>query len=461
MLDLIGRIHILILHLPIGILLLGVVFEWLHYLKLTHLPHNVRSLTFGLGSLGALSACISGYILSTSGDYNYNLIVNHQWTGVVTTILAFATWGTIILRQYKLTPWLALISAVGLSTAGHLGGTITHGGDFLSIKSLADRKSSNPIFSIDNIPNAKVYKDIIHPILDAKCIQCHGSSKMKGKLRMDTYESMIKGGKSEIDLLSIIEGQSELINRLDLPESSDEHMPPIDKKQLTKDERIIIGEWIDQGYSAEVTVSELENKEANITLITNIIEASKIQNSQQDGATIPADIPEIELTAISNDKIIEIKNQGIVILPAGEDSPFLELNFVNLKNITPEHWRAIEAIAPNILRLKLSDLNVTDENLKQIAKMKHLTKLHLDNTEISDEGLSLLKELQYLNYLNLNKTNISNRGIESLNKLERLKSIFAFQTNVSIDQLQSDLNVETGNYKLEFYPNDTIRIPQS
>ena len=33
------------------------------------------------------------------------------------------------------------------------------------------------------------------PIFDQKCISCHGEEKQKGKLRMDTYEALIAGGK--------------------------------------------------------------------------------------------------------------------------------------------------------------------------------------------------------------------------------------------------------------------------
>ena len=38
---------------------------------------------------------------------------------------------------------------------------------------------------IANINEAVVYKDVIEPILAAKCYSCHGDSKQKGKLRLD------------------------------------------------------------------------------------------------------------------------------------------------------------------------------------------------------------------------------------------------------------------------------------
>ena len=97
----------------------------------------------------------------------------------------------------------------------------------------------------------------------------------------------------------------------------------------------------------------------------------------------------------------------------------------------------------------------------QIAEMVHLTKLYLDNTNISDDGIQLLKNHQYLNYLNINNTLISNTGIESLYNVESLQTIFAYQTKANKEELGTDIKIETGNYKLKSYANDTIRIPES
>jgi len=460
MLDLLGRLHILILHLPIGILLLGVIFEWLHYLKFSLIPSHIRSLIFGIGSLSALFACGTGYLLSVSGDYNYNLIEDHQWAGILTTIIALITWWTIHSEKSKVSPWLALTMAGGISIAGHLGGTITHGADFLSIHSEDSTKSEIPVFKIDDIENAIVYKDVIAPILDAKCVSCHGPSKMKGKLRIDSYEMMLKGGKSNLDLLSSEDGKSELINRLDLPISSDEHMPPKDKAQLTDDERSIIDAWISKEYSNTVVISELGDSNESVELVQRMIASNQLNESHHNGATIAAVVPDVEIQAISESELEAIRQTGIVVLPAGTHSPFLEVNFVNIKTISPNHWEAIEAIASNILRLKLSDLDVADEDMFHIEKMTHLTKLYLDNTNITDLGLSSLSELTFLNYLNVNNTSITNNGIDKLKGIVTLKTIYAYQTKVNQTELDADINVEIGDYKLEFYPEDTIRIPQ-
>ena len=74
-----------------------------------------------------------------------------------------------------------------------------------------------------------VFTHLIRPVLDAKCVQCHGSDKDKGKLRMHTKEDFLKGGK-EVGKDIVIKGKvddSELIYRITLPKDDDEAMPTI------------------------------------------------------------------------------------------------------------------------------------------------------------------------------------------------------------------------------------------
>ena len=55
----------------------------------------------------------------------------------------------------------------------------------------------------------KVYDSIISPILEAKCVSCHGADKDKGKLRMHTKEALVKGGRGV--------GEDIIINLLFIP----------------------------------------------------------------------------------------------------------------------------------------------------------------------------------------------------------------------------------------------------
>ena len=39
------------------------------------------------------------------------------------------------------------------------------------------------------------YARHLYPILDANCVVCHGEEKVKGGLRVDTYDRLMRGGK--------------------------------------------------------------------------------------------------------------------------------------------------------------------------------------------------------------------------------------------------------------------------
>ena len=45
------------------------------------------------------------------------------------------------------------------------------------------------------ITSFKVYDQLIAPVFEARCQNCHGENKDKGKLRMHTRELLLKGGR--------------------------------------------------------------------------------------------------------------------------------------------------------------------------------------------------------------------------------------------------------------------------
>ncbi len=90
----------------------------------------------------------------------------------------------------------------------------------------------------------------IRPIFSDTCFACHGPdvAKVKAKLRLDSFEAAIKGGKSEKP--AIVPGhpeKSQVMERL-LTKDADEHMPPADfHKVLTAAQIDTVRRWIKQG----------------------------------------------------------------------------------------------------------------------------------------------------------------------------------------------------------------------
>jgi uncharacterized membrane protein len=131
--QLIGHFHPLIVHLPIGILLLAIVFTFLAEKERFQGLKAAIPLSFLLGAFAATASCITGYLLSTSGDYEGETVQNHQWLGIATAILGFVSY--FVTRTNKDLSYnffsKITVSLLGilLTITGHLGGNLTHGSD--------------------------------------------------------------------------------------------------------------------------------------------------------------------------------------------------------------------------------------------------------------------------------------------------------------------------------------------
>ena len=65
----------------------------------------------------------------------------------------------------------------------------------------------------------------IHPILEQQCVKCHGAEKQKGKLRLDSKQAALTGGKGGPSIVPGDAAKSEFIRRISLPKSDDDFMP--------------------------------------------------------------------------------------------------------------------------------------------------------------------------------------------------------------------------------------------
>ncbi len=88
-------------------------------------------------------------------------------------------------------------------------------------------------------------------MFEESCVKCHGGEKPKAKLRLDSLESVLKGG---VDGKVIEPGNSAksvlVINVAHLGDEDDWMPPPKNKagiKPLTREQIGLIRAWIDQG----------------------------------------------------------------------------------------------------------------------------------------------------------------------------------------------------------------------
>jgi len=93
--------------------------------------------------------------------------------------------------------------------------------------------------------NVAFTQDIL-PIFQKSCVGCHGPEKAKGKIRLDSLESVIKGGEHGKIIQAGNSARSKLV--LAVAGETDEPMPPKGKGDpLTPEQIGLIRAWIDQG----------------------------------------------------------------------------------------------------------------------------------------------------------------------------------------------------------------------
>jgi uncharacterized membrane protein len=178
MLNFLGRFHPLLVHLPIGILLLAVLFAWLgRWQRFQHLK-AVVPFALLMGTLAAIFSCVTGYLLSLSGEYDLQALNQHRNLGI-----AVAVWGTLLLLLQKsginsrFGFLLQVVLLALVSGAGHLGGSLTHGSDYLTQGLPEPYRSWLGLppaalapTQIKNLPEANAYAAVVAPLLQEKCV---------------------------------------------------------------------------------------------------------------------------------------------------------------------------------------------------------------------------------------------------------------------------------------------------
>jgi hypothetical protein len=154
-------------------------------------------------------------MLSHEPGYEGSNLQWHKWFGVG---VAFVGYGVYLIRnreRYTATVAKtgALVTVFCLVMAGHFGGNITHGDDFVFGPMMDKEKKQVPI------NEALVYRDVIAPIFEAKCQSCHNADKTKGGLKLTDEQSILKGGKKGKLFVAGNPQISLLLQRIHLPES--------------------------------------------------------------------------------------------------------------------------------------------------------------------------------------------------------------------------------------------------
>ncbi|MES2797924.1 MAG: chitobiase/beta-hexosaminidase C-terminal domain-containing protein [Bacteroidota bacterium] len=440
-----GRMHPLLLHIPIGFS----VFLVLLYFIRNEIDQNsyqkISKLLLTITSLSLSIVALMGFFLSKEGGFEEGDLGIHKWTGVASSIFSFGLilfYDKIKFHLNSSGSWTLLIF---LMVAGHFGASITHGKNYLF--EAIESKKTKPVFTEAN----SLYSAAVFPILEAKCINCHNDQKSKGQLNMSSIQKILKGGKNGPIWKATDALNSHIIQRAMLPINDKKHMPPVGKSQLTEPEIAILTNWINEGADLQKAIKDYQATSKSKLLAMNTLNTAAVVKEEKV----------YTFTAASEAKVKEVNTPFCTVFPIANNSPALEADFYVSKKFEIKSLENLSKVGEQIVVLNLSKMPIKDENISSIAKFKNLEKLTLNQTDITGATLDQLKNCKNLNSLAVSGTKIIVPNLEKLLSHPSLKEIFIWDTPISNPQLE-DLAKKYPKIKFEkgavSNPNEILQL---
>ena len=436
-----GRFHPVILHVPIGLILLALLLEHAHIRGLRQwipkVPPETATFLMFCAAASALVSTVLGWMLSFSGGYDPVLLQRHFTAGLVTAIGANLALLLKLVSDAYPASWLGalayqivlLATGASLGLAGHLGASITHGEDYLT------EYAPNPVrhllglpIHVDPadqpwkpLPERVVFSEVIEPVLAERCVGCHGGQKAKGGLRLDAFAQVMKGGDSGAVVVAGEPAKSTLLRYIDLPESDSKHMPPKGKVQVSDDERLILSWWVQAGAPENRTVGELPlPDDVQLAMDRDVPEAIRAKRA----AAKHEEVARLAITVSSLQK--RLPGTLRAVAPGETDLEFSA--GLDPARFGDGQLRELALVGDEITLLDLHRTAVTDAGLQTLTKMPNLRRLQLQETNTGDAGLTGIKTLPKLEVLNLYDTHVTDKGLAGLASLKKLRKLYLWRT---------------------------------
>ncbi|MBN8859988.1 MAG: chitobiase/beta-hexosaminidase C-terminal domain-containing protein [Sphingobacteriales bacterium] len=415
-----GRMHPMFLHFPIVLLLLSFITIWVPGGK--NLNDEWLSLLRLTAALSAALTAIMGMLLSLEDGRTGILLEQHKWGGVIIAVLGFLFYAYFPLLAGKalFARAFTVIATAAIIITGHWGADLTHGEDYV----LGPLKKNE----IHAVPpdKAVVFADIIQPILEKKCVSCHGKASTKGGLLLSDIEGVMAGGKAGPLFIPGLPDTSLIIHRIQLPQEDKKHMPPSSKPQLTQAEAALLYAWIQSGAATDAPLFSLPEKDTFRVLATNYLQPEETPGMSE---------PVYDFAAADEKKIAALNNNYRIVVPLGKNSPALSVNFFGKSAYSTKSLEELLAVKQQVTQLSLARMPVKDADMKVIGQLVNLRKLNLNYTDITPAGISGLGALKHLQELTLSGTRVNPEAIEKLLPSTAITSLFVWDTKIDSTQL--------------------------
>lgn len=417
MIETLGLLHPAMVHLPIGIILITLLYEWSKGKDSVFL--------WGCSAFSALLAMGSGIILLRTGLYEGLNMFLHLVTGILTTIVCFLIYyskskgSKLFNAQNSLLKFLVLAL---LLIGGHFGAELTHGEEYLPFQKKEEVK-----LDFSNQEEVILYSDIIEPIFAQKCIRCHETIDARGKLNMETHEGLLSDMYGDPAVLPGNLLESEIYKRINLKSSNRKYMPP-SGPDLTYADKKLIEWWISSGASFTDNVKDIKAPDH----IKLVLEQNYNIDLKEKSFYEKTEVPQL-----SDEIMSELENTGFNISPLATNTNFLDINIKGKdSNLNLEKLNLLSKAASQITWLDLSDSNFDDSMISAISGLENITKLKLQNTKLGDTGIEQLDNLNQLTILNIYGTDVSDASITTLGSFSNLEKLYIWQTKITEEGIE-------------------------
>jgi len=425
----IGRFHPLAVHFPIALILLVPILELVGLNS--HFSHLRLSAGFvlGLATVGAIVAAMLGWCLARSGGYSGPILTQHMWGGISLAAVCWLCW---ILRASASRPGLLYATALAtgvllVAWTGYRGGQLSQGDDHLTeymplgLRHALGLSDAGPAMS-SSAANT-FYGARVEPVFAARCFTCHGPHKHKANLRLDSYSSLMRGGKNGLVVRAGNVQASELFRRITLAPDHDDFMPKGGRRPLSAGQVKLIELWIAAGASGTLPTDAIKDAAAGSTSPTVVTE---VTFEEIDAAAVTRQragfAPELARLQKRFPSILEYESRGSVDL-------FLNASILGPK-FGDSDLAALSPLAEHITVADFSRTAITDRSATAIAAMKRLRVLRLMHTEITDPTLEGLGVLDQLESLSVFGTRVTPAALPTIARFPKLAHCYVGQTSI-------------------------------
>lgn len=439
----VGRMHPLLLHFPIVLLILAMLLDILRFRKGGNAMLVYRNLAQGFLLGGALLSGITiimGLFLSHEEGYAGDTLSWHKWTGISIFFIAAAIYWMGKGSWYKApAAWVsAVVLVFVLVVTGHYGATLSHGEDFIMEPIIAN--TAAPVVPLEQ---AIVFEHVIQPILAKKCTGCHNIHKLKGELALTDSAGLLKGGKSGKLFVPGNPEISLMMERVHMPLEEKKHMPPSGKPQLTPEEILLLSLWIKGEADFNKKLIALSEDDSLRVVATTILQPSGSQGEQYG------------FTAADEKTIARLNTFYCSITPIARESPALDVSIYNRNAFSVKQLQDLDAIRKQVVSLTLNKMPVKDEDIAVISKFDNLRKLDLNFTDITDKALAGLSTLKHLRILTLSGTKVTYAGLnDKISSFASLKTVALWNTGVTAAEAEQLKQAHSAINFIEGYKDD-------